>query len=299
MSEIRGSVCATVTPFIKKGEEVDLDWIPRHLKYLEQHGVDGVIPMGTNGEGPSLSFEERRQIIDAVMAGKGPLYVVAATGCVALPDTIAISRYAFERGVDGVLIVPPFYFKNISQRGLQDYYRSVFRALPPEGKVVLYNIPSLSGVEISDELADALLKEYPSQLAGIKDTSGRMERTEHYVRRYQQLRIFTGGDETVAAALSCGAAGSVSAAANVFPHLVRGVYEAHSSGGDVMRAQANLTKARALLRKHPNSNVTHLLIHMVTGLPLRGVRPPLAELSAAEIAALERELEALLATLNE
>jgi len=294
MKELKGAVVATVTPFTPGGERVDPDWISQHLAFLDQHGIDGVIPLGTNGEGPSVSLEEKRRVVDAVMMGRGSLFVVVGTGCSALPDTIAISRYALERGADAVIIIPPFYFKNISQRGLWDYYRSVFQALPPEGKVLLYNIPSLSGVEISDELIDALLREYPSHLVGVKDTSGVVEKTSHYIRRYPQLRIFVGSDELVTAALRAGAAGSVSAVANFFPQLVAAVYRAHSGGGDVEAAQAKLSKARALLRKHRNSNATKLLIHKLTGFPLIGIRPPFAELNAAEMAELERDLEAML-----
>ena len=147
--ELKGVIPATITPFTKGGAKVDLEWIPRHLEYLCQRGVDGILPLGTAGEGPSLSLSEKKLVIDKVMETRGHLAVMVGTGCAALPETVEISRYALEKGADAVLVVPPFYFKDIAQPGLREYYRAVFQVLPSDAKVVLYNIPSLSGVEIS------------------------------------------------------------------------------------------------------------------------------------------------------
>jgi 4-hydroxy-tetrahydrodipicolinate synthase len=176
MSELPHTVPATVTPFKKGGLELDPDWVPQHLAYLEKRGADGVLALGTNGEGPSLSQEERRQVIDAVLRARGGLRVFVGTGCASLTDTIAISRYALDKGADAVMVVPPFYFKEPAPEGLIAYYDAVFRALPREGKVILYNIPSYSGVEIVDGLVDALAERYAEQLLGIKDTSGDLRR---------------------------------------------------------------------------------------------------------------------------
>src|SRR3990172_4650166 len=118
----KGVLVATVTPFTPGGEEVYLGWIPLQLNYLRQRGVAGVVPLGTNGEGPSTSISEKKQLVDIVMDNSGGLSVVVGTGCTALPDTIEISNYAIERGADAVMIVPPYYFKSISTSGLWDYY---------------------------------------------------------------------------------------------------------------------------------------------------------------------------------
>ncbi|MFQ5875789.1 MAG: dihydrodipicolinate synthase family protein, partial [Dehalococcoidia bacterium] len=181
MPEIRGVITATVTPFTRGGEKVDLEWIPQHLDYLRRNGADAVLITGTNGEGPSLSLRERRAIIDTVLAHRQGLGVMVGTGCSALPDTIEVSRYALEQGADAVLVVPPFYFKGLSDVGLIDYYVALFDALPSDGKVALYNIPKLSGVEITDHLVEALLDRYPSRFLGIKDTSGSIEQTRHFI----------------------------------------------------------------------------------------------------------------------
>jgi len=292
------SIPANVTPFTPGGLEVDLDWFPKHLAYLKRWGADGVLAMGTNGEGPSLAMADRKAIVDVVMAHHGSLVVLAGTGCAAMPDTIEISRYALDRGVDAIMVVPPFYFKDLTPRGLAEYYRTLMRSIPSDGKVFLYNIPAVSGVEISDELVDVLVAEFPSQIVGIKDTSGDIDRTRRYVERYPGLAIYSGNDFLVAGSLRVGSTGAISAAANVFPDLVGDVCRAFREGGDVDKAQERLTKVRDLFKKYPNRSFTKHLLHIVGGLALTHVRPPLTELTPEQVEELRRDADALVATLG-
>lgn len=296
MPDLKGIIVATVTPFTRGGAEVDIGWIPQHLRFLEERGISGVLPLGTNGEGPSVSLAGRKQVIDAVLAYRGGLAVVAGTGCASLPETIELSRHAIERGADAVIIVPPFYFKDIAPSGILNYYRAVFRAIPPEGRVLLYNIPSLSGVEIEDGLVDALQSEFPQQLLGIKDTSGSLEKTQHYIARYPKLKIFSGSDELLGPCLKAGVAGAISGLANAFPDMAVAIHRAHERGGDVEAAQAKFSKMRVFTRKYPMHSATKHLLHVFGGLPLTYVRPPLAELTPEEATALEREARALLSS---
>ena len=128
---------ASVTPFVSNTGSVDHAWIPRHLRWMEANGVDGVVPCGTTGEGPSLGVAERMAVIDTVLANRGRLKVIPGTGCAALPEAIALSRYAIERGADAALVLPPFYFKGMSDGGLLAFFRAVCGALPAGGKVLL------------------------------------------------------------------------------------------------------------------------------------------------------------------
>ncbi len=291
---LHGVIPAIVTPFTRGGASVDFDWVPAHLEFLQRNGADAVLASGTTGEGPSLTTAERKRLVDVVVKHKGSLAVVIGSGCAALPDTIELSKYSLERGADTVLIVPPFYFKNVSSAALADYYRAVFRALPKEKQVMLYNIPAVSGVEISNELVDTLQAELPQQLAGIKDTSGKLERTTEYIRRYPGLKIFAGSDTLASAALKAGAAGSFSATSNVFPHLMKAVHEAHRCGGNVADAQSRLTRAKELLYKYPIPSALKHALHILGGLPVTHVRPPSAELSREQAKSLKTELEAFM-----
>ena len=293
MVALKGVIPAAVTPFTQGGREIDIDWIPQHLEYLRQWGADGVLILGTNGEGPSVGLEEKKRIIDIAVANKKGLAVIVSSGCSALIETIHTSNYAFDRGADAVLIVPPFYFKNISQDGLSQYYHAVFRSLPAEAKVYLYNIPSLSGVEISDELIDALLQSYPERLLGVKDTSGRLEKTIHYIHKYRMLSIFAGSDQLAGPSLKAGASGCISAVANVFPDLVKNVYQAHLTGGDIEGEQARLSQVRQLFSRYPSPSVTKHLLRIVGGLPLTYVRPPMVDLTPDQVTSLEAEIRQL------
>ena len=129
MTDLPRVVPAAVTPFSLGGAELQLDFIPQHMAYLEHRGADGLLTLGTNGEGVSLSMQERKDVIDAVLTHRGRLQIFAGTGCAALPETVELSRYAIERGVDAVMIVPPFYFKSIETPGLIAYYEAVLSAL--------------------------------------------------------------------------------------------------------------------------------------------------------------------------
>ncbi len=286
-------VPAMVTPFSEGGERLLLDWFPQHLAYLEHRGADGVLALGTNGEGVSLSIEERRDVIDAVVTHRGRLGIFFGTGCASLPETVALSNYAIERGADAVLVVPPFYFKSITAQGLSDYYQALLSALPAKRTVLLYNIPDVSGVEISDALVDDLVERFPDRLLGIKDTSGKLERTQRYQQRYPQLAIYNGSDSNTAGAVTSGVAGAVSAIANVFPDLVADVFHAHDAGGDIAAAQAKLDRAKETLGDLPSHSALKHLLHLVAGLPLTHVRPPLRDLTPDEAEALARRVQEL------
>ena len=293
MSDLPQVVAATVTPFTEGGERLLLDWIPQHLAYLEHRGADGALALGTNGEGVSLSLQERKDVIDAVVTHRGRLFIMFGTGCASLPETAELSRYAIEKGADAVLIVPPFYFKELDPQGLIDYYSAVLDVLPKERKVLLYNIPDTSGVEISHELLDALVERFPERLLGIKDTSVRLERTRRYVERYPQLAVYYGGDSNIAKAVQVEVIGTISSIANVFPELVADIFKADASGGNVAAAQAEVDRARRAFSPLPSHSAIKHLLHLVAGLPLTYVRPPLRDLTPEEIDALSRQVQEL------
>ena len=294
MPDLKGVLVATLTPFTPGGREIDLDWVTRHLDYLRARGADAVVPCGTNGEGPSLNVDERKVVIDVVLAHRQSLGVVAGTGFASLTDTIEMSRYAVERGADGVLIVPPFYFKSLSLRGLFEYYATVIRALPPEARVLLYNIPKYSGVEITDALVDGLMQAFPKQLHGIKDTSGRPEQAAHYIQKFPALRIYSGGDDLVLSAARFGAAGAVTGIGNVVPHMVKAVQQAYATGGDAEKTQKRLSQVKDIFRRYPEHAALKLAVSLAAGLPRVGVRPPIEEMTPEQETALRKDLAPVL-----
>lgn len=281
---------AIVTPFVSPTGGVDHSWIPRHLRWLEAAGVDGVVPCGTTGEGPSLSLAERQAVIDTVLAHRGRLQVIAGTGCAALPETIALTRYALERGADAALVLPPFYFKGLSDIGLRDYYRAVCAALPPGGRILLYHIPPISQIPIPPVVIDGLLDRYADRIAGLKDSGGDPEHTATLIDRYPGVRIYTGSAPLLARALADGAAGGIFALANAFPQALRAVFAACSAGQDANDAQSRVTALSEGLRRYGPIPSLKALLTFTAGLPRASARLPLRDLPDAEAQQLYDEL---------
>lgn len=290
MSDIQGVICATLTPFIGDSGVVDYEWIPAHLRFLETHGVTGVLTLGTTGEGASLGLGERQRVLDLVLGHRGNLTIIAGTGCASLTETVTLSRYALDQGADAVLVMPPFYFKHVQPEGVLNYYRAVCDALPDDARLLLYHIPAVTAVPITPPVIEGLLASHPRQFYGIKDSSGDIEHTTSLIQRYPQLRIFSGSDTQVANALKAAAAGVISALSNVWPDLVRAVFDAHHNGGDVATAQARLSAVRALI-PNPAPPALKAALPWRSNLPLTSVRVPLANLTDAAAAELKSALE--------
>jgi len=289
MASLAGTFPAIVTPFTAGGRRVDFDWIGGHLTYLRQRGADGVLALGSNGEGPSLSLAERKQVVDAVLRQRPDegLAVMVGSGCAALPETVELSNYALERGAQGLLIVPPFYFKDISDEGLLAYYEAVLAELSPGARAFLYNIPQMSGVAISHAVLDGLLQRFPDRLAGRTDTSGHLPTLQGFLDAYPSLSVFTGSDGLAAEGHRLGAVGCISGIANVFPDLMGAPAKARSQE-ERDAAQAAIDRVRGLVHAYPSPSVLKHLLRIVGGLPQTYVRPPLRDLTPQEAADLER-----------
>jgi 4-hydroxy-tetrahydrodipicolinate synthase len=205
---------------------------------------------------------------------------------------VELSTYALERGADALLIVPPFYFKDISDEGLLAYYESVLAELPAGARVFLYNIPQISGVAISHAVLDGLLQRFPDRLAGLKDTSGHLPTLQGYLQSYPSLAVFTGSDGLVAEGSRLGTVGCISGIANVFPDLMGAPAKARSQE-EREAAQAAIDRVRDLARPYPSPSVLKHLLRIVAGLPQTYVRPPLRELTPQEASELERQTREL------
>lgn len=283
---LRGLLTAILTPFDRHGG-LALEHLPALLDFQQRAGVDGVIVCGTNGEGTSLSVEERMRTLEKALAHRGRLRVVAATGAASVTDAVALTRHAADVGADGALVLPPFFFKAPTAQGLAAYFRPVLDVadLP----ILLYSIPQQSAVAISLDLLD-LLAGHPN-LSGIKDSSGDWANTQAYLARYPQLRIFAGSDRLAAQSYAQGA-GSISGGANAFPEdvaAVRDAYTADTGGSQTLQAQARLNALADITLRYPLIAVSKsVLAHR--GLPRLSVRPPLVDLTPEQEERLLAEL---------
>lgn len=280
MDRLRGVMTAIVTPFDERGA-LNLAALPAFLEFQRAAGVDGVVVAGTNGEGTSLSVDERKRLFDAALERRGDLAVLAGTGAASVTDAVELSRYAGRAGADAVLVLPPFYYKNPRPEGVARYFREILDA--SDVPVLLYSIPQQSAVPVTDDVLD-LLAGHP-RLAGLKDSAGQWERTHALITGRPGLKVFPGSDELLSRALRAGAVGAISGTANAFPELIVAVERAVENGGDVEAAQARLNAAKTILLEYPLIAASKsALAHR--GVPRMWVRPPLVDLTAEQ----EREM---------
>lgn len=286
---LRGLLTAILTPFDMQGR-LALEHMPALLDFQRRGGVNGVVVCGTNGEGTSLSVAERKQVLETVMEHRGNLTVVAGTGATSVSDAVELTRHAAKVGADAALALPPFFFKNPTAEGLADYFRPILESI--DLPVLLYSIPQQTAVPISDELLD-LLAGYPN-LVGLKDSAGDWERTNAYITRYPQLKVFAGSDLLAARCYAAGGGGCVSGGANAFPEVVaaiRDAWDAEQQDGPALQAaQERLNALAAITLRYPLIAVSKsILAHR--GLPRLGVRSPLVNLSPAQEESLISELK--------
>ena len=270
---------ALITPFHSSAGSVDLDAIGPHLRWLEANGIQGIVPCGTTGEGPSLNLEERLAVIKTCLHERGTLRVIAGTGCANLPDTIIASRQALEWGAEAAMVLPPFFFKNLDDAGLLGYYRAVCDAMPAGGKMMLYHIPPISQVAIPLSVIDGLMHSHPHMIYGLKDSGGDPEFTSILVQRYPGINTFTGGAPLFTRALSDMAAGGIFALANAFPRELRAILD---GGSDAAAAQERMSFITQAVKPYGAIPALKALLPRLAGLPSTSVRAPLVNLTNAQ-----------------
>jgi 4-hydroxy-tetrahydrodipicolinate synthase len=245
------------------------DALRAHLSWLAGQGLDGALVLGTNGEFPSFTLAERRAIAEAAAPAGSGLRLMLGIGSCALPEVLELARVAGTVGYESVLCPPPFYFRAAPVRGLAAFFRALLDDSPLP--VLLYHIPQVSGVPISDELLD-LIGEHP-RLAGVKDSSEIEAERVRLGARFADRAYFVGTDRYVDANRRAGGAGSISAAASVAPALVAGV--GRGSG-----EQEQLERVRALLESHGLGQAVKAILRRC-GLGEYATRPPMNGLEPA------------------
>ena len=183
---------------------------------LLESGCSGLAPFGTTGEALSLSNEERMKALEGLLkSGIKPNQLIPGTGLCNFPDTVMISKHALDLGCHGVMTLPPFYFKGMSDEGLFDYFEKLIEEINHSKlKIYLYHIPQVSGVGLSINLVSKLKKTYPDIVVGIKDSSGNWENTKSLLG-IDNLVVYPGAELPVIEAIKLGAPGCISATANL------------------------------------------------------------------------------------
>jgi 4-hydroxy-tetrahydrodipicolinate synthase len=242
--QLRGSIVALVTPF--RGGAVDEAALRALARWQLEQGTDGLVPCGTTGEGATLTPDEADRVVricveEARAHGKGAP-VIAGVGSNSTARTIENARRAKEQGADAALVVTPYYNRP-TQEGLFRHFEEVAQkgGLP----VVLYNVPSRTGVDMTAETVGRLAK-VPG-IAGVKEASGSIVRVAEIRERAPNLAILAGDDMFTLATLAMGGQGVISVVANVAPRDLASLCDSFA-GGDLPSAQAAMQRFTPLVR---------------------------------------------------
>jgi 4-hydroxy-tetrahydrodipicolinate synthase len=292
-SRLQGIFSPVLTPFNEDYTPDPIRFV-RHCRWLVDQDV-GLAVFGTNSEANSMSVGEKRKLLDALLeAGIPAGRMMPGTGACALPDTIELTKRAVQAGCAGVLMLPPFYYKGVSEEGLYRAFASVIDAVADARlRIYLYHIPPVSQIPITRGLVARLLKAYPGAIAGMKDSSGDWSNTKAMLEEFQPqgFDVFAGSESFLLANLRGGGAGCITATGNVNPAAIVQLFNTWKNQ-DADAQQAKLDATRAVFAKFPMIPAMKAAIAAKSGRDAwRTVRPPLVELTAQQQQALVAELD--------
>jgi len=284
-----------ITPF-KEDLSPDPIRFSRHARWLLANGCSGLAAFGTNSEANSLSVEERMSLLEFLVEdGVPPHTLMPGTGCCALTDSVRLTAHATQLGCAGALMLPPFYYKGVSDDGLfRNFAEIIERVGDSRLRLYLYHIPPVAQVAISIPLIERLLKSYPQAIAGLKDSSGDWNNTRAMLDAFRGtgFDVFAGSEVFLLRNMQHGGVGCISATANVNPAAIHRVFACwqQADAGDLQTA---ISATRAVIQQYP-------MIPALKAIAARAysdpgwvtVRPPLMELTEGQRVSLGVELDA-------
>jgi len=239
-----------ITPF-NADLSVDVERFVDHAKSLIGGGAHGLAPFGTTSEANSLSVAERMAALNALIdAGIDPAQLIPGTGCCAAADTIALSTHATARGCRGVLMLPPFFYKGVSDAGVYEAYAQIINAVGPDLRVYLYHIPQMSGVAITLPMIARLIGSFGAQIAGLKDSSGDWDNTAAVIEAFPQIDTYSASEAMIPQNVAAGGAGCISASLNVNPVGIRALLDG-LNGPDHADLYAQVSAVRSIFEALP------------------------------------------------
>ncbi len=296
---IKGVFCAASTPVTATGN-VDTARFVAHAKNLLSDGCSGVALLGTTGEANSFSTAERKSLLEAaVSSGIPPAHLLPGTGLCASDDTVDLTRHALALGVTQVVMLPPFYYKNVSDDGVFSAYARVFDSIADERlRVILYHIPQMSAVQISHGLIERLLKAFPNTVVGIKDSAGDFANMQAILKAFPGLSVLGGADPLMKPLLEAGGHGCITATSNLVGKQLATVF-AHfanpAMADEVEAAQARIVAVRNISNKYAQiPAIKALIAHRYGDDAWTEVRPPLVKLTGEQCS----EIDAAMAQLT-
>jgi dihydrodipicolinate synthase/N-acetylneuraminate lyase len=271
MQGIEGVYVANVTPFEEGGLALNEDSFLAHVSWLAEMGVTGVVPFGTNGEGPSVTLGEKLRVLEALFARDLPIGIIPTVMQGNLPDTLEMVRAMEGYPATAILVLPPYYFKPVDPEGMKRFYEPVLEAT--NHPVVLYHIPKYA-VPVPEEVV------YDLPVWGVKDSSGEEGYTEAVLKAGKGVLL--GTEDDLLERLGTGAQGVISALANFVPEEVIATYRKVRQGDEegARALSEKLKGVRAMTKRYASTAVLKRLAEARHGAPMGTVRPPFVPLPA-------------------
>ncbi|WP_350334454.1 dihydrodipicolinate synthase family protein [Coralliovum pocilloporae] len=295
MAHLRGVIAPNLTPF-NDDLTIAEDLYLAHARALLDNGCSALAPFGTTGEALSVGVGERLEILKLLVdAGVDPMRLVPGTGLTSLPDTANLSRACFELGCAAVMVLPPFFFKDVPEQGLYDYFAQLLEMIDHPGqKIWLYHIPQVASVGIPVDVVRRLHEDFPEQIVGIKDSSGDWSNTEALLS-IDGLTVYPGAEVPLIDALEMGGQGCITATANLNAAKIAEVIRTFDTG-DVAQAHALHEGVRAFRLAVQNyaliPGIKRLMALWSGDERWANVRPPLLPASSASVMPLLDQLKA-------
>lgn len=297
-NDFRGVFCAAATPFAEDGSP-DHAAFAQHCHALIEEGCDGIALLGTTGEANSLGLWERQDLLDRVIeAGIAPSRLVPGTAQTSVPDSVALTRHAVEAGVRAVVLLPPFYYKGVSDEGLFRAYAEIIDKVADDRlRVILYHIPQISGIAISQQLIARLQAAYPGIVIGVKDSSGDLDNMRRTIAECPNFAVMAGADPLMLPLLQSGGAGCITASSNLVASDLRIAFDGWQDPArevEVTAAQARINAWRELTNTYVQLPTVKTMLARRRGLDSwTRVRPPFVELIDEERQSVWAQMEQL------
>ena len=283
MYNISGVFSAALTP-VKKDLSINQDLYLRHCQYLMRQGHDGLAIFGTTGEANSFSIKEKKDTLEFLLSNRiDPKILIPGTGSSSLKDAIEMTKHAASYKVKAVLLLPPFYYKNVSDEGVLNYYRHIIEKVGiNEMQYILYHIPQHSYVPINFKIIEILLKLYPKNIVGLKDSSGDSDRMMKLIKYFDNFAVFCGHDSLALNIVKKGGAGAITAGTNVCGKLLSFIiknYKNENQINNFSEFQKLLIEIRQVITSHEPISLMKAYFSIVDNISeWNNVLPPLKKI---------------------
>ena len=291
---LSGIYCPVLTPF-HEDLRPNADSLIRQCQWLLSQNV-GLVVFGTTSEANSLSVEEKIELLDRLVdAGISADRIVPGTGCCALSDTVKLTRHAVSLGCAGCLVLPPFFYKDVTDDGLFASYVEVIERVGNEKlRIYLYHIPPIAQIGISIDLIERLVTAYPGTVVGIKDSSGDWQNTLAMLQRgWDDFAVFAGSENFLQRVMQNGGAGCISATANINPAAIDRLFAAWQEP-QAAEMQEQLDAVRDIVQEYPIIPALKAIVASCSNdVAWKTVRPPLMALDSGRTESLMNALDQL------